>query len=196
MRRVATSTALLVAVLLTGCGDDADPATGAGTEPGTGARTGAATATTAAGEATAGATAALVEVGATDLGDVLVDGDGMTLYVFDADDVDTSACTDGCLDTWPPVLASEVSAGEGVTGELGTFTRDDGDVQVTVGGRPLYRYATDAEPGDTAGQGVGDAWWVVDPAGTAVTESGGGAGGDATDGATTESDGIYGGLVS
>lgn len=191
MRSVTISAAaVLAATLLTACADTADPATTA-----TEASTAASTATTdtpttgepatgepATGEPTTGAVT--VGVADTDLGEVLVDADGMTLYVFDSDDVDTSACTDGCLDTWPPLLADEVVAGEGVTAELGTFTRDDGDVQATVGGLPLYRYATDAGPGDTVGQGVGDVWWVVDPAGAAIR--------GVTDDAGTGSEAPYG----
>ncbi|MBY5164315.1 hypothetical protein, partial [Salsipaludibacter albus] len=121
--------------------------------------------------ATESGSAATVAVATTDLGDVLVDGQGMTLYVFDNDDVDTSACTEGCLATWPPLLAEDVTAGEGVTAELGTFTRDDGDVQVTANGLPLYLYAPDTAPGDVTGQAVGDVWWVVDASGAKVTGS-------------------------
>lgn len=182
MRTVTTRAAtLLVAILwLAACGGAAEPAaTGAATNATAAAATATATATApgatpgptsgpSSGATAAGLTIAVAE---TDLGTVLADGDGMTLYVFDSDDVDTSACTGGCLDAWPPVLGDEVTAGEGVSADLGTFTRDDGDVQATVGGRPLYRYATDAAPGDTAGQGVGGLWWVVDPAGMAITEA-------------------------
>lgn len=180
----ASMAALLAAgVLLAACGGQADPAADPATSEAAasdataapGAETAAASPTPMDATPTPDATgtesgsAATVAVATTDLGDVLVDGQGMTLYVFDNDDVDTSACTEGCLATWPPLLAEDVTAGEGVTADLGTFTRDDGDVQVTVNGLPLYLYAPDTAPGDVTGQAVGDVWWVVDAAGTKIT---------------------------
>jgi predicted lipoprotein with Yx(FWY)xxD motif len=54
-------------------------------------------------------------------------------------------------------------AGAGVTGKLGTITRDDKSLQVTYNGLPLYYFKNDKAPGDTTGQGVGNAWSVVKP---------------------------------
>ena len=54
---------------------------------------------------------------------------------------------------------------------LGTTKRSDGTTEVTYDGHPLYRYAGDAKPGDTAGQGsdgFGALWWVVKPDGSAI----------------------------
>jgi predicted lipoprotein with Yx(FWY)xxD motif len=48
---------------------------------------------------------------------------------------------------------------------LGTLARPDGTVQLTLAGWPLYRYAKDANPGDTKGQGVGGTWYASTPAG-------------------------------
>ena len=42
-----------------------------------------------------------------------------------------------------------------------TFARDDGTMQVSVNGLPLYTFGGDTAPGDTNGQGVGDVWYVV-----------------------------------
>ena len=113
----------------------------------------------------------LVNVGETDLGEVLVDAEGMTLYLFTQDGEGESACTDGCSETWPPLLVDGApSAGEGADESLlGTIEREDGGVQVTYNGHPLYTYAADSEPGDTIGQGVGDVWFAVTPAGDAVS---------------------------
>lgn len=187
--RTVAAVALLV---LAGCAADDAGSAESGTEV---ASAPAPTATTA-GTATDGPTsndsgsttatgAAEVAVADTDLGPVLVDGDGATLYVFDNDGVDTSACTEACLDAWPPVLAEDVLAGEGVTAELGTFTREDGGVQATVNGLPLYRFASDTGPGDVQGQGVGGVWWVVDGSGAAVTDDAGAEATEATYGAAT-----------
>ena len=128
---------------------------------------------------------ATVEVRSTDeYGEVLVDGDGMTLYVFDEDEqgAGESACTGGCADTWPPLTGGTASAGDGVDAELTTFEREDGGSQVAADGRPLYGYSGDDGAGDTNGQGVGGTWWVVDPSGapveTEATPTPGGGGGD------------------
>jgi predicted lipoprotein with Yx(FWY)xxD motif len=108
------------------------------------------------------------------LGNILVDSQGMTLYVFDRDSPDMSSCTGECLVNWPPftvAAAGDLNAGEGVTGQLGTITReDDGTTQVTINGMPLYYYHEDAQAGDTNGQAVGEVWWVVDAAGNKITQ--------------------------
>jgi len=51
---------------------------------------------------------------------------------------------------------------------VGTVTRDDGTEQVTLAGWPLYRNAKDVMPGNTAGQGVDEAWFPVKPDGSKV----------------------------
>lgn len=110
----------------------------------------------------------VVAVSSTDLGEILVDGEGRTLYVFDADTDTTSTCYDDCASNWP-ALEGPATAGEGIDEALlSTTDRDDGTVQVTYNDRPLYLFAGDAAPGDTNGQGVGDAWWVVAPDGSAI----------------------------
>jgi len=104
----------------------------------------------------------------TALGPVLVDDDGMTLYVFMPDQQGDPTCYDGCAQNWPP-LTGEVTAGKGVDASmLGTATRTDGSSQATYNGWPLYRFAADKQPGDTNGQGVKGVWYVVDPSGEPV----------------------------
>jgi predicted lipoprotein with Yx(FWY)xxD motif len=117
-------------------------------------------ATADAGGASAGTT---VELSNTDLGDVLVDAEGATLYVFLQDADGKSNCADACAQTWPPLEADgEPAGGEGIdSDELGTIERDDGTSQVTYHDRPLYTYSGDTESGDTKGQGVGGNWYVV-----------------------------------
>ncbi len=98
------------------------------------------------------------------LGTFLVDEKGMTLYLFTKDTPGVSNCSGSCLTAWPPLLTSgEPRAGDGVTGKLGTITRDDGSLQVTYNDMPLYYYVTDVKPGDTTGQDVGGVWFVVAP---------------------------------
>ena len=65
----------------------------------------------------------------SDLGTIVVDADGRTVYVFDKDTAGSgqSACAATAWTKWPPVTAdSDEPAVDGVTGEVGTITRDDG----------------------------------------------------------------------
>ena len=105
-------------------------------------------------------------VGNTSLGSVLVDGTGMTLYLFAKDTAGSgkSACAGACATNWPPLTVTGVPAKPtGATGTLATITRDDGSVQLTYNGMPLYRYAADKAAGDTKGDGVGGVWSVAKP---------------------------------
>lgn len=111
-----------------------------------------------------------VTVGDSDLGEIVVDGEGATLYVFLADQGGESTCYDDCEANWPPLTVDgEPVAGEGVDGSLlGTAPREDGSSQVTLDGQPLYYFAADEAVGDTNGQGVGDVWFVVSPDGEPI----------------------------
>ena len=111
----------------------------------------------------------------SDLGEVVVDSSGRTVYAFDEDEPGSgeSACSADCLKKWPPVAADpelELTA-DGVEGELDTIRRDDGTLQVTLGGAPLYLFAGDGEAGDVTGQGVGGVWWVVGADGQKITKT-------------------------
>jgi predicted lipoprotein with Yx(FWY)xxD motif len=117
------------------------------------------------------------------LGTILVDGKGMTIYLFAPDKAGKSVCNGSCATYWPPVPAPATmpSSLPGVTGMLGTTTRDDGSSQLTVAGHPLYTYAGDQKPGQAKGQNQdinGGLWTVVAADGSSVTTSaGGGSGG-------------------
>ncbi|MER5428342.1 SCO0930 family lipoprotein [Streptomyces sp. NPDC002588] len=104
----------------------------------------------------------------TELGKILTDSNGKTLYRFDADTAEPpkSNCDGDCATTWPPVSADDVSAGDGIDKSLlGEVTRSDGTKQLTVDGWPAYYYAKDASAGDTSGQGVGNKWFALAPDG-------------------------------
>lgn len=109
----------------------------------------------------------------SDLGTILVDGDGKTLYLFEADKGGTSACSGACTAVWPPVTTNgnaKASAGA-QSNLLGTTMRSDGTTEVTYGGHPLYWFSGDASAGDTNGEGLtdfGGAWYAISPAGGAV----------------------------
>ncbi|MDH3294893.1 MAG: hypothetical protein OER95_11300 [Acidimicrobiia bacterium] len=109
-----------------------------------------------------------LQLSSTDLGDILVDSEGNTLYLFTPDSQGESTCYDQCEANWP-VVTEMSTVGDGLdAGLLGTTERTDGVVQATYNDWPLYYFAADAAPGDTAGQGVNDVWWVMDAAGNAV----------------------------
>jgi len=112
---------------------------------------------------------ATVSITETDLGPVLGDAAGQTLYVFIPDAQGPSTCVDACLGSWP-ALIGPATATEGVDEELlGTATRPDGGgEQVTYNGWPLYYFAADIAAGDVSGQGLGDVWFVIDAAGEPV----------------------------
>ncbi|MCO8275205.1 hypothetical protein M1L60_31950 [Actinoplanes sp. TRM 88003] len=95
------------------------------------------------------------------------------LYRFDDDSADPSktTCFDDCAQKWPPVTIQETGNVylAGVDPEMiGAIRRDDGTVQLTVGGWPVYRFAQDKNPGDLKGQGVGGTWFAVAPDGQRV----------------------------
>ena len=110
---------------------------------------------------------------AADLGPYVTGEGGMSLYVFLPDEGDTSACNGACATNWPPLTVedvADVTAGAGVTGELGTITRDDGTTQATLGGSPLYYFIGDEAAGDVNGQDMNDVWYLASAEGTPVGE--------------------------
>ncbi len=165
--------AAALALIAAACGDDDEPqATPTTAAPTTAAPTTAPPTTTTPPTTEAPDTmdGPTVEVAASDLGDILVDADGNTLYLFQPDNAGPSVCTDACADAWPPLTGGEATAGDGIDAALlGTAQRPDGSVQATYNGWPLYYYFDDQGPGDTNGQGVNDVWWVVSPTGEAIT---------------------------
>jgi predicted lipoprotein with Yx(FWY)xxD motif len=114
---------------------------------------------------------ALLTTADSDLGEIVVDGEGMTVYMFDNDTQggDASTCEGECAANWPAVTTdSDVPAVDGVTGDVGTITGVEGETQVTLNGWPLYYFAGDSAAGDVNGQGVNGVWWVLTPDGEKV----------------------------
>jgi predicted lipoprotein with Yx(FWY)xxD motif len=163
-RRTLTTTltgaaaAGLVALVVAGCGGSSGSSNAATNA----AKTGSAPATT-------------LRLANTGLGNVLVDAQGRTLYLFRADHGTTSACSGACAAAWPPLRASgKPTVGSGLQASaVATTKRSDGRPQVDYHGHPLYTYVGDKKAGDTTGQGInafGAPWY-------AVTASGGQASG-------------------
>lgn len=96
------------------------------------------------------------------------------LYRFDKDTTGPSKsnCNDACAVKWPPVTIAEGGnvylAGVNPK-DVGAIRRKDGQVQITVGGWPVYRFSGDSKPGDLNGQGVGGTWFAVGPTGNKAT---------------------------
>ena len=165
--------ALLTAALLVvaACGTDGEEGTSDTTVADTGDTTTSAaveeeTTTTAAAaeETTTPATEPMAEgvhTAETDLGSILVDAEGFTLYIFTNDTGGTSSCNEGCIENWPAVPGDTAIGADLDASLFATTARDDGTEQLTVNGMPLYRYVPDEAPGDVNGQGVGGVWFVV-----------------------------------
>ncbi len=111
------------------------------------------------------------------LGTILVDGQGLTLYMFVPDDQrGKSTCYNECASGWPPLrlpagVTKPVAAGQAEGSLLGTTTRTDGGLQVTYNGWPLYTWAGDSGPGQATGQGLdnlGGVWYVLSPKGEVI----------------------------
>lgn len=106
-------------------------------------------------------------------GSHLININQAALYRFDKDTAkpSTSTCDGDCAVKWPPVTIEETGkvylAGIDPD-QVGAIRRDDGQVQLTVGGWPIYRFSGDTEPGDLKGQGVGGTWFAVGPKGEKV----------------------------
>lgn len=96
------------------------------------------------------------------LGQILVDGKGMTLYTYTKDTKDNSTCYEACAVNWPPLLTTDtpkiVSAL--VNDNFGVITRTNGDKQITYKGMPLYHWIKDTKSGDATGENVGGVWFT------------------------------------
>lgn len=116
-----------------------------------------------------GAATVMVATNATH-GQILVDGEGRTLYLFMPDEAGTPTCYEGCAAAWPPLLAEgDITVGASLDdSDFSTATRTDGGDQVKIGNWPLYHFASDAAPGDAKGQGLQGKWYVVSPSGEAI----------------------------
>jgi len=156
---------LLAALAVAGCGGGSSKATGP--------------------PKTASGKTATVGVSNASLGNIVVNSQGRTLYLFNRDSGTMSECNGACAVNWPPLRAAgKLTIGSGAQASLiSTSTRSDGPRQVTYNGHPLYLFKGDSKPGETNGEGLnafGGSWFAVSPAGNEVSaqapSSGGGSG--------------------
>ncbi|GGO84087.1 SCO0930 family lipoprotein [Wenjunlia tyrosinilytica] len=105
------------------------------------------------------------------LGEILQDGKGRTLYRF-AKDVAWPmkiACVGDCLTTWKPAKPIDKADIKGINPKLiSTITRPDGLKQLAIDCWPVYWFTGDKKPGDTNGQGVKNLWFTVTKEGKKV----------------------------
>jgi predicted lipoprotein with Yx(FWY)xxD motif len=119
---------------------------------------------------------AVIKVTKTDLGPVIVDAEGMTMYDFHKDKGTTSACYGACAEAWPPLLTKGKPAASGgaEASLIGVTKRKDGTEQVTYNGHPLYGFVEDQKPGETNGNDVdafGAQWYALMPNGEEPADS-------------------------
>jgi predicted lipoprotein with Yx(FWY)xxD motif len=131
---------------------------------------GAAAAPTETSAAPAAETPPLLGVADNELGQLLADASGRTLYGFTKDADGTPTCVDGCANAWPPVIVDD-SLDLGTLPDSASFSivdRPDGTKQLKAGKWPLYYFSGDTAPGDANGQGSGGIWFVVAPDATLI----------------------------
>ena len=124
----------------------------------------------AAQPSTPNATTVALSDHAEDEAGYLTDGEGRALYLYTEDEAGVSNCSGACAENWPPLTTQGTTIGlDGVApGQLDTLEREDGSLQVTYIGQPLYYFAQDQAAGETNGQGVNNVWYLVDLTGEAI----------------------------
>jgi predicted lipoprotein with Yx(FWY)xxD motif len=159
--------ALAVAVAAAGCGGGGETSSGEAT----GERSAPSTTTTTetSDQPEKGAWGVVFGAEGEELGIILYDLSGHTLYTFSKDQGGTSSCYGACAKTWPPALTEGKprAGGEAVAGKVGTTKRKDGTVQLTYAGHPLYTHAGEKQT-ETNGNGAhafGGEWSAIRPSG-------------------------------
>ena len=115
----------------------------------------------------------VVAVGNSQFGPILFDGRGFALYAFTRDPRGRATCYTACAKAWPPYLVQgRPTAGlRAKSALLGVVRRQDGKLQATYGGHPLYYYVGDTKPGIVLCQNVkefGGLWLVLRGSGALV----------------------------
>jgi predicted lipoprotein with Yx(FWY)xxD motif len=95
----------------------------------------------------------------TQLGPILVDRRGMTLYTLTNAAGGELACTGDCSTRWQPLPVPEIRDPDPIVipvSDIGTRSYGDGRMVITHKSAVLYLFAGDYRPGDTNGEGVAE----------------------------------------
>ena len=170
MRRVLALILVSTGLFMAACSSDSKTATSPTTTTSNTTTSSAAATTTSSASGAAGANATVNVAMNAKYGQILVDSQGRTVYIFDKDMGTTSACTSQvCTAAWPAVVATGApQGGSGVTSTMLGTAQGQVAGQVTYNGHLLYRFAADKASGDAMGAVI-PGWHPVTPAGTAAS---------------------------
>jgi predicted lipoprotein with Yx(FWY)xxD motif len=168
MRKPAALLALpIAAFLIAGCGSSGSSTSASTTSTGT---------TTSASSSTS--TEMGVKISAKsvpNVGTVLVNSQGLTLYTFAPDMHSKVTCTSTCATVWPPLMLESgekpVASGQVKQSLLGSDPDSEGGSVATYADWPLYTYVSDTSPGMASGQGLdvnGGLWYTISPSGKVI----------------------------
>ncbi|HET8978012.1 MAG TPA: hypothetical protein VFN87_07630 [Solirubrobacteraceae bacterium] len=175
VRSLGAAAVVAVALVAAGCGSSSTPGSTSSAAAGGGGGYGS-----SAASSTASAKSVSIKTAQRAGKTYLTDSAGRSVYLWTADSRDSSKCSGACASAWPPLVTKgQPTASSGARpAMLGTISRGNGTRQVTYDGHPLYYFAGDTGPGTTSGEGsngFGAKWWLVAPAGSAVTTGSGAA---------------------
>ncbi|MFJ1703738.1 SCO0930 family lipoprotein [Kitasatospora sp. NPDC088346] len=106
------------------------------------------------------------------LGSIMVDANGRTLYHFGKDTAwpMRSNCEGDCLKTWTPAPPVDADKIKGIDPKLvGKMQRPDGTWQLSINCTPAYLFTGDQAAGDAKGHGMANGLWTaINPAGKAA----------------------------
>ena len=184
LRFALPGAALMTLIVVSACGSSSTPVSSSSSSSAPATSTpassppAAAVATSTPSAATgATQTGSVVNVGSSSFGPMIIDGQGRTLYLFEADTTTKSTCSGQCAQNWPPftTTGTPTAMGGAMQSLIGTTIRSDGSTEVTYNGHPLYFFVGDSKPGDTNGEGLmafGAGWDMLTPAGAKIEKSG------------------------
>ncbi len=95
-----------------------------------------------------------------ELGAILVNANGMTIYFNDRDGASLPSCTGDCAEKWPPFAPA---AGESPNATFSIIEREDGLQQWAYQKVPMYLFHEDEALGDIKGNLIANDWRTFRP---------------------------------
>ena len=179
MRRILSlSVPIVVLAALSGCGSSSTPSSSSPASTPSSSSSASTPATTPSTPSTSSSGVSVSTANVSGLGEILVNGQGHTLYTFAPDKHARVTCVSTCAQLWPPLkLASgqkATAAGQVNSALLSSLPNPEGGQVATYAGWPLYTYVSDSTAGQATGQGLetnGGLWYVIGPAGNVITKT-------------------------